>query len=199
MASELYVETLKGLTSGANANKVIIPSGQTLDISGSWSPPAGTVLQVVRAFKDTQTAFGSGGFTWIDTGLEGAITPSSTSSKILIMLSFAGYTAADTQDNNFRLKYSTDGKSTSAIVNPSTNANSGDGFNMFPKVRGGMSTNGGARYNYTTLHSPNTTNQVDYWMQGISEGTFYFNEASQVGLDRFGSTVSEIILMEIAG
>ena len=30
MASELYVETLKGLTSGANANKVIIPSGQTL-------------------------------------------------------------------------------------------------------------------------------------------------------------------------
>jgi len=33
MASELYVETLKGLTSGANANKVIIPSGQTLDAS----------------------------------------------------------------------------------------------------------------------------------------------------------------------
>ena len=43
MASELYVETLKGLTSGANANKVIIPSGQTLDIT-DWSPPAGTVI-----------------------------------------------------------------------------------------------------------------------------------------------------------
>ena len=37
MASELYVETLKGLTSGANANKVIVPAGQTLDVAGSTS------------------------------------------------------------------------------------------------------------------------------------------------------------------
>jgi hypothetical protein len=35
MASELIVQTLKGPTSGANANKVIIPSGQTLEVSGS--------------------------------------------------------------------------------------------------------------------------------------------------------------------
>ena len=42
MASELYVETLKGLTSGANANKVIIPAGQTLDVS------AGTVSGITE-------------------------------------------------------------------------------------------------------------------------------------------------------
>ena len=40
MASELIVQTIKGPTSGANANKVIIPSGQTLDAS------AGTVSGV---------------------------------------------------------------------------------------------------------------------------------------------------------
>ena len=34
MASVLQVEELRGPSSGANANKVIIPSGQTLDISG---------------------------------------------------------------------------------------------------------------------------------------------------------------------
>ena len=45
MASELYVETLKGLTSGANANKVIVPSGQTLDLS------AGTVTGVTEGIK----------------------------------------------------------------------------------------------------------------------------------------------------
>jgi hypothetical protein len=57
MASELYVETLKGLTSGANANKVIIPSGQTLDVS------AGTVTGITEGITgadswryDTSTA-----------------------------------------------------------------------------------------------------------------------------------------------
>jgi len=47
MASELYVETLKGLTSGANANKVIIPAGQTLDASaGTLIPSAGQIVQL---------------------------------------------------------------------------------------------------------------------------------------------------------
>ena len=34
MASEITVQTIKGPTSGANANKVIIPSGQTLSAPG---------------------------------------------------------------------------------------------------------------------------------------------------------------------
>ena len=49
MASELIVQTLKGPTSGANANKVIIPSGQTLDASaGGMTTPAGHAIQVVH-------------------------------------------------------------------------------------------------------------------------------------------------------
>lgn len=54
MASELYVETLKGLTSGANANKVIIPSGQTLEVADglrSADMPAGSVLQVKHSYR----------------------------------------------------------------------------------------------------------------------------------------------------
>jgi len=47
MASELYVETLKGLTSGANANKVIVPAGQTLDVS------AGTVSGITEGITNT--------------------------------------------------------------------------------------------------------------------------------------------------
>ena len=50
MASELYVETLKGLTSGANANKVIVPAGQTLDASaGDFLPASGQIIQQVTA------------------------------------------------------------------------------------------------------------------------------------------------------
>ena len=47
MASELTVQTLRGPTSGANADTVLIPSGQTLDASNGFIPPAGTIVQHV--------------------------------------------------------------------------------------------------------------------------------------------------------
>lgn len=44
--SILHVENLKGLTTGSNANKVIVPSGQTLDASdGTIVPSAGQIVQ----------------------------------------------------------------------------------------------------------------------------------------------------------
>lgn len=46
--STLHVENLKGLSSGSNANKIIIPSGQTLDASEGFTPPAGHVVNVTR-------------------------------------------------------------------------------------------------------------------------------------------------------
>ena len=46
--STLHVENLKGLSSGGNANKIIIPSGQTLDASNGFVAPAGHVIQVVH-------------------------------------------------------------------------------------------------------------------------------------------------------
>ena len=46
MASELIVQNLKGPASGSNANKVIVPSGHTLDASG-WTlvPSAGQIIK----------------------------------------------------------------------------------------------------------------------------------------------------------
>jgi hypothetical protein len=46
--STLQVENLIGQTSGSNANKIIIPSGQTLDASNGFVAPAGHVIQVVQ-------------------------------------------------------------------------------------------------------------------------------------------------------
>ena len=45
--STLHVENLKGLSSGGNANKIIVPSGQTLDASNGFTAPAGHVIQMV--------------------------------------------------------------------------------------------------------------------------------------------------------
>jgi hypothetical protein len=46
MASELTVQTLRGPTSGANADTVLIPSGQTLDASAATLvPSSGQIIQ----------------------------------------------------------------------------------------------------------------------------------------------------------
>ena len=80
--STLHVENLKGLSSGSNANKVIIPSGQTLDASNGLITPAGHVIQVLSTTTDN--SFGITSTSLVDTGLALTITPASTSSKILI-------------------------------------------------------------------------------------------------------------------
>tara|TARA_Y100000592_G_C5452198_1_gene309356 strand:+ start:256 stop:774 length:519 start_codon:yes stop_codon:yes gene_type:complete len=80
MAGTLTVQNIEGPSSGANANKVILNTGQTL-----YAP--GHVVQVVQATYATETVSGSGSFT--DTGLSVSITPTSTSSKVLVMVNVA--------------------------------------------------------------------------------------------------------------
>lgn len=56
MASEIIVQTIKAPTTGSNANKVIIPSGVTLDASaGTIAPSSGQIVQMVQAQSDTKT------------------------------------------------------------------------------------------------------------------------------------------------
>lgn len=45
MSGTLTVQNLQGPTTGANANKVIIPSGHTLDASEGFTPPTGHVIK----------------------------------------------------------------------------------------------------------------------------------------------------------
>ena len=55
--STLHVENLKGLSSGGNANKIIVPSGQTIDASaGTLVPSAGQVIQKVHNTWNSETA-----------------------------------------------------------------------------------------------------------------------------------------------
>ena len=76
--STLHVENLKGPTSGANANKIIVPSGQTLTAPGH-------VIQIQNVTHNgasnstTSTSF-------VDTGLSLSITPNFATSKIVVMV-----------------------------------------------------------------------------------------------------------------
>jgi hypothetical protein len=87
MASEIIVNTIKAPTTGANANKVIIPSGVTLDASGGeLTTPAGHIIQVVEA--TTATNYGnitSTSFVEVSPDLRCTITPKFANSKLLVM------------------------------------------------------------------------------------------------------------------
>ena len=89
--STLHVENLKGLSSGGNANKVIIPTGQTLEVTDNIrhdDMPSGSVVQVVTSNKTNSTQITS--TSAVDTGLSVSITPKFNTSKIFISLSTLG-------------------------------------------------------------------------------------------------------------
>jgi hypothetical protein len=87
---------LVGSTSGSITLQEPAVSGSTIlslpavtgTILTTTSPKAGNVLQVVNATYSTETANSTS--TYADTGLTASITPSSSSSKILVLVSQAG-------------------------------------------------------------------------------------------------------------
>ena len=187
MASELYVETLKGLTSGANANKVIIPAGQTL-----YAP--GHVIQVVSTTKSDVFSMTSTTFTDV-TGLSVSITPSSTSSKILVFAEIK-FNGQGSERTYFRL------------MRDSTAVCIGDAAGSRPRISAGghqsqsIYTLEGDSINY--LDSPATTSATTYkvQMRGLdNENAIYVNRSRD---DRDTAnyeprSASTITVMEIAG
>jgi hypothetical protein len=152
-------------------------TGTVLTNATTTGFPAGSVLQVVNATYATQTSSSSS--TFADTGLTASITPSSVSSKILVLVSQNGCAKSD---NNTRLGV----RLVRGVTTISTIEDSG-GFtgNATPNYFGGISTG--------YLDSPATTSATTYKTQ--------FNSFSNVAtaLVQANSATSTITLMEIAG
>lgn len=190
MASILQVEELRGPTSGANANKVIIPSGQTLDASaGDMTLPAGVggkLLQVV----DTNLS-GSGyrtamtTATWTDV-INLTITPNSASSRILITY-HSGLNYQDSDNANFycyvRLK-SDIGATTTYFGDPNYGLTA-------EYIHQGSFNDYGFPISLQYLDSPNTTSSILYKVQfKFSSGSGYAGHDTGRGI---------MTAMEIAG
>ena len=75
--STLHVENLKGLSSGGNANKIIVPSGQTL------VPSAGQVIQKVHHTWSSTTTNTTTTFADV-TGSSFSFTPKLSTSRLFI-------------------------------------------------------------------------------------------------------------------
>ena len=89
MAGILTVQTIQGPTSGANANKVIIPAGQTLSVTDGVQVsdmPAGSVIQTLTYTHPSGTALETSSDSFVSTGINLTITPYFTNSKIIITL-----------------------------------------------------------------------------------------------------------------
>ena len=89
-------------TANTNTRLAIGTTGQVLTVSGgvpAWATPAGggKVLQVVQAETTTVTNIASTSYT--DTTLSATITPTSATSKILILANQSGFTYRDGVEN----------------------------------------------------------------------------------------------------
>jgi hypothetical protein len=154
--------------------------------------PAGSVLQVVQTFKSDAFSSTDNGFFDI-TGLSVAITPSSSSNKVLVISDLAiGSSDLYSYNHGFKvLRGSTDiGISTAGSTNLS------GGINMY--LSGGT-----IPYLFGTtkffLDSPSTTSATTYKVQGTkisASGTFYLNRK---GADTSIGGASSITVMEVAG
>jgi len=186
---------LLGSTSGSITLQEPAVSGSTvLDlpaVSGTvlttTSPKAGNVIQVVQGTTSTQVSVTTGGYT--DTTLTATITPSSASSKILVLVNQAFYTSisSGSQYGGMRLL-----RGSTVILYPAE-------FGGVP-IDFGVGLYGNAVYNRGSINyldSPATTSATTYKTQGrpyntTSSGTMVFQPtADQV-------PTSTIILMEIA-
>ena len=170
--STLQVENLIGPTSGSNANKVIIPSGQTLHAAG----------HVIQTISNTVTSRQtSSSTTFVATDVAATITPKFSNSKILITICST---------------YSTESAGRGVICTiyrGSTNVTGSDSGMVqgFTDTNGGTRVRGGVHLSY--MDNPNTTSATTY--------TLYFrssNAAGAVEVPPLNNVPQTIILQEIA-
>ena len=156
MASELTVQTLRGPTSGANADTVLIPSGQTLDASAAtFMPSADQIVQFKTVKPSAETTFSSSGYTDA-TGFTLSITPKYANSRIVIRI------WAKTVVNN------ANGSNQSAhdhrLMRGSTQLTNGSWMNYYNM--GWATTDLYPPFTLSYIDEPNTTSAITYQLQG---------------------------------
>ena len=153
-----------------------------IPVSGVPTGGGGGITQIKQAVKtDTFTSTSS---SFVDiTGLSVSITPTSSSSKIFVILSL--YISGDTQTANNFIK----------LVRDSTGLQ--ESIMRIPQENQGVYR----KYNVsvTDFDSPSSTSELTYKAQALTNsGTLYVNRAANTG-GFSDTTTATLTLMEIAG
>ena len=187
-------DTIYSSSGSTPARLGIGSTGQVLTVSGgvpTWATPAGggggKVLQVVTASYNTEVTVASTSAT--DTGLTATITPTLSTSKIMVVISQPYMLYRDSTDIGLRYQIV---RGATNIVDIQGQSNLGLKFNA--GVGAGSGVQGGAVLSYSYLDSPATTSATTYKTTGsvyttASGGKVYFQMGS--------ASASQIILMEI--
>lgn len=174
-------DLIYGTGSGTYTRRGIGTTGQILTVSGgvpTWASPAGggKILQVVMGTTSTQTRSTTSTFT--DTGLTATITPSATTSKVLVMVHHNGVSKSF---NNTRGNLQLLRNSTNIIT-----------FSGYAGETGNTNTNNPGTVSTSYLDSPATTSAITYKTQQNSDAN---NSAFDTQTNN--SCTSTIILMEV--
>ena len=169
-----YSTTNARVPVGTNGQVLTADSTQTLGIKWATAASGGKVLQVVNS--STSTSVSNSTNTWVDTGLTASITPSATTSKILVLVDQTGGYKSGSTGVGMRLLR---GSTTIDTFEVSAGNNLASTVNQF----GGVGTN--------YLDSPSTTSAVTYKTQ--------FNAIDNVAqaIVQYNSATSTITLLEI--
>ena len=98
--STLHVENLKGLSSGGNANKIIVPSGQTLDASAATITPSANQTVKTSVSRSQSALAATTSTSYVDV-MTSTITPSFNNSILLISGVVSGVSYEDSS-NGYR-------------------------------------------------------------------------------------------------
>tara|TARA_R100001143_G_C3332321_1_gene120091 strand:+ start:171 stop:743 length:573 start_codon:yes stop_codon:yes gene_type:complete len=169
-------------------------SGDTVNVAGTAGTGFGKILQVVSTTKtDVFTAVAAD--TWHDvTGLTATITPSATSSKILVSGHVMGCSQDASNDRRFYI----------LLLRDSTVIGEGDASSSRLQVHNSSFSDNGANNATVPIHfldSPSSTSALTYKIQVRDDTSgVRVNAAPGDGdSDTYPRAVSTITVMEVAG
>jgi len=193
MASELKL-------SGSAAGRIIVQGNDTITTDQTFTFPdtggeiatrtAGNILQVVQGSTSTQVEVSSTAFTSI--GLQASITPTSTSSKILLLVSvqYQCFQNNDNAGHGIRVKRD------STVIRAPVQG-SGGPYDVWLVVAGATNINYYDSFNYQILDAPSTTSSITYSIEGASYAGAGFVKYQAAATTQ--NQVSTLTLMEVAG
>ena len=174
-------DTLYASAANTAARLGIGSTGQVLTVSGgvpSWAAPAGggKVLQVVQA--TSTTAIVNSTSTYADSNISLAITPSLTTSKVLILTSQQYAKNPGNQYSGVQTQL-VRGATQIAYISNNAGYTNADGYTVIP-------------LSYHYLDSPATTSATTYKVRFCNN-----TNSASVGVSANGTETATIILMEI--
>ena len=186
--TNLGLGTAATLDVGSGANNIVQLDGSgnlpAIDGSALTGITTGKVLQVVQSVYSTQAA--AGGNTFIDTGLSATITPSSTSSKVLILVNQPTQSQAAMNDARTYTLQLEDNTAGLALLIQTLSYEESDADSVYNKKPISLG-------NIAYLHSPASTAARTY-------KTFIkISDGSADIYAQFGGCPSTMTLMEIQG